>query len=54
MKWLKKWEFYVYFDLIDESKPSIDEKRPHPGKIDCSDIIAPVDKLQLIDGHKNY
>ena len=43
MEWLKKWEQYVYFDLIDGSKPSNDE-RPNPGPVDCSDIILPADK----------
>jgi hypothetical protein len=49
MHWLKKWEKYVYFDLIEQSKPSTEE-RPHPGQVDCSDIVLPVDKLMMIDG----
>ena len=49
MHWLKKWEQYVYFDLIEQSKPSTEE-RPHPCQVDCSEIVLPEDKLMIIDG----
>lgn len=45
MAWLRKWESYVYFDLIEQTKPSDEEARPHPGPVSCSDIILPPNKL---------
>lgn len=53
MEWLRKWECYTYFDLIDQAKPSDDEHRPHPGPIDCSDILEAPNKLQLSEGRKH-
>lgn len=46
MVWLRKWEDYVYFDLIDSTKPSSgsSDSRAHPGPVDCSDIILPDSK----------
>jgi hypothetical protein len=52
MHWLEKWERYVYFDLIEESKPSSDELRPNPGPVDCADITEPNTKLHLFVGNK--
>lgn len=53
MEWLQRWERYVYFDLIEESKPSSDEQRPHPGPVDCSSITEPPNsRLHLTDGRK--
>ena len=45
MEWLQQWERYVYFDLIEESKPSSEEKRPHPGPVDCSAITEAPNRL---------
>jgi hypothetical protein len=41
-------------DKIDETEQAV-EKRTHPGKIDCSDIIEPTSKqiLQEMPGDKN-
>ena len=52
MEWLRKWENYVYFDLIEQSKPSHDEERPHPGPVDCSNIIQETNKYLLPDAKK--
>ena len=52
MHWLEKWERYVYFDLIEESKPSSDKLRPNPGPVDCADITEPNTKLHLFVGNK--
>lgn len=52
VSWLKKWEHYTYFDLIEQTKPSNEEARPFPGPIDCSDILVEPDKLQLFEGSK--
>lgn len=56
MSWLKKWEDYVYFDLIDQTKPSSDnsDDRPHPGSVDCSDITLPDAKTLLKDPRQQY
>ena len=38
MSWIEKWQKHVNFD---EEEESAQKERPHPGKIDNSDIILP-------------
>ena len=44
MTWIEKWQKHVNFDGEEDSN----QERPHPGKIDNSDIMVPYAPKQRV------
>jgi hypothetical protein len=45
--WVKNWQAYVYWDLIESDNKPEDLDRAYPGSIDCSEILAQASKPLL-------
>ena len=65
LPWLKRWEFYTYYDLIREDPQTVmdtiaasagsdDDARPHPGIIDYTQIIERVEDNILMDSKNSW
>lgn len=54
MGWIKKWQKWVYLDLLSTQTEGNEKDRAHPGKLECSDIIQPTSPRQIKEQAKKF